>query len=193
MDKIETYIAKHTKWTDELSLLRKILLEANLEESIKWGAPVYMFENKNIIGIGAFKNHCALWFFKGAMLEDPKNLLFNAQKDKTKLLRQYRISTDSDINIPYLKKLIQSAIHIEKSGVIIPKAPPKKVSIPDLLLDKMDEDLELRTAFSQFTPSKQREFCEYIEQAKRMNTKISRLQKIILLIKSGKSLYQKYM
>ncbi|MFZ0490545.1 MAG: DUF1801 domain-containing protein, partial [Salegentibacter sp.] len=63
----EEYIAKHQKWDEELNILREMLLSTELGESIKWGAPVYTLNNKNVVGLGAFKNHCGLWFFNGAL------------------------------------------------------------------------------------------------------------------------------
>ena len=34
-------------------------------EELKWGLPCYTFQNKNIVIIQAFKEYCALLFFKG--------------------------------------------------------------------------------------------------------------------------------
>ena len=68
MDKIINYIEKKQQWKLELELLRKVVLACDLEETIKWGAPVYMSNGKNILGLSAFKNYVGLWFFQGLSL-----------------------------------------------------------------------------------------------------------------------------
>ncbi len=64
-------------WKDELIQLRKILNSTKLEETVKWGGPCYTFDRKNVVGMGAFKSYCGLWFFQGDLLSDPKKVLIN--------------------------------------------------------------------------------------------------------------------
>ena len=49
-DPIGEYIARHSKWHKELSCLRKILNASELEEAVKWGAPIYTIAGKNHTG-----------------------------------------------------------------------------------------------------------------------------------------------
>ena len=76
---VDQYIETHPSWEQELLFLREILQNTELEECIKWGAPVYALDGKNVVGMAAFKNHCALWFFNGALLKENTALLYNAQ------------------------------------------------------------------------------------------------------------------
>ena len=62
-------------WREELQKLRAIMLASGLKEERKWGVPCYTFQNSNIALISAFKASCALSFFKGALLDDPKGIL----------------------------------------------------------------------------------------------------------------------
>jgi len=95
---VDTYIAKIKKYGDILSLLRKVLELTPLCETVKWGMPTYTFDNKNLIGIGAFKNHVSIWFFQGALLKDKYQLLLNRQKGKTKAMRQIHFKTIDEID-----------------------------------------------------------------------------------------------
>ncbi len=36
-----------------------------LEESMRWGMPAFLYKGKIVCGIAGFKEHCALWFWKG--------------------------------------------------------------------------------------------------------------------------------
>ena len=73
------YILNQNQWKPTLILLRKILLSTGLEETIKWGFPVYTYQGKNLVGIGSFKSYAGLWFFQGALLTDKMKKLINAR------------------------------------------------------------------------------------------------------------------
>lgn len=79
---VDQYIAKKTKWSELLTLLREIIGASELEETIKWGVPTYTLDGKNIIGLGAFKSFAALWFFQGALLNDPLKVLEMHRKER---------------------------------------------------------------------------------------------------------------
>jgi uncharacterized protein YdeI (YjbR/CyaY-like superfamily) len=75
----------HTGWDDESALrekvaertgeLRKIVLDCDLVEELKWGKPCFTYQKKNVAIIIPLKDACALSFFKGALLKDPKHIL----------------------------------------------------------------------------------------------------------------------
>lgn len=112
----QEYIALFPKWAEQFKAIHKILEGTELTETIKWGAPCYTLKGKNLIGLVGFKNHCAIWFHKGALLEDKENVLINAQPGKTQMLRQLRYSESDEINTDLLKTYILESIEIEKSS-----------------------------------------------------------------------------
>ncbi|MFT4523455.1 MAG: hypothetical protein ACI8ZN_002408 [Bacteroidia bacterium] len=80
---------------EEISIARTIFLNAGLQEAIKRGAPAYTYNNKNIVGIAAFKGHLGIWFHQGSFLSDP-NKVFVAGSETTNLssihiLNSYRL------------------------------------------------------------------------------------------------------
>lgn len=188
---VEEYIGKNLDWEEEIRLLRNLLLSNGLEETIKWGAPVYMVEGKNVISIGAFKNHCALWFFNGALLKENTALLHNAQEDKTKAMRQIRFEKGEEINPGKIQDYVKEAIQNQKEGKTL-KPTPKPLVLPDELKEKFNNDPELNEAFKKLSSGKQREFANHVSEAKREATKQARLKKIIPMIKEGKGLHDKY-
>ena len=188
----EEYAEKHQKWKEQLQQLRELLLSTELEETIKWGAPTYVLNNKNVVGLGAFKNHCALWFFNGALFQQNTELLFNAQEEKTKALRQIRFKENDQLQLSVLKKYVEEAIQLQKAGKEIKPKKNKPLTIPSELKEAFQKDTELKSAFEKFTKGKQREFTEHIANAKREATRISRLQKCIPMINAGIGLNDKY-
>ncbi|CAL2084537.1 conserved hypothetical protein [Tenacibaculum sp. 190524A05c] len=192
-DKVTTYIVNQEKWAQELQLLRSFLLELDLVEDIKWGMPAYIYKNKNIIGISAFKNYFGMWFHQGVFLKDEKKLLINAQEGKTKAMRQWRFNSIDELDKKTLQEYVLEAMkNVELGKEIKPQRNKKPLIIPPHLLAVLDNNNQLKEKFESLSLTKKREFTEYISEAKREATKESRLQKIIPMIQSGIGLNDKY-
>ncbi|QYA25655.1 hypothetical protein G3I01_09060 [Gramella sp. MT6] len=189
---VEEYISCHSYWEEELRQLHEMILTTELESTIKWGAPVYTLEGKNVVGIGAFKNHLGLWFFNGALLMENIAMLINAQEGKTKALRQIKFEKGDKINTSRLLPYIQEAIQNQKEGIEIKPVKVKTLVIPPELSKALTMDKDLERCFNDLTPGKQREYAGHISEAKREVTRQSRLEKIIPMIKSGIGLNDKY-
>jgi uncharacterized protein YdeI (YjbR/CyaY-like superfamily) len=192
IESVDQYIQSHPRWSEILLELRKLLNSTVLKETIKWGGPVYTLDGKNLVGIGAFKNHSALWFFQGALLQDNTDLLINAQEGKTKALRQVRFEAGSKLDTQELLKYIDETINLHKLGKRIKPDLKKEIFIPSELSYYFESNSELKKAFSSLTHGKQREYAEYITEAKRDETKQKRIEKIIPMIKIGIGLNDKY-
>ena len=189
---VEQYIIGHPNWEKELKQLRELLFSTELQEEIKWGAPVYTLKNKNVVGIGAFKNHCSLWFFQGALLQEHTSLLENAQEGKTKALRQIRFSKGEEIPVSELRQYVLEAIRNHKEGKEIKPVKNIEVDIPEELAEAFAKDPALEVFFQELSPGRKREYCEYVASAKRQPTKLDRIEKIVSRIKNGEGLNDRY-
>ncbi len=188
---IPTYFDKHPNWHAELDYLRNLLLSTELVETLKWGIPTYTIDNKNVVGIGAFKTYVGLWFFQGVFLTDHAMKLINAQEGTTKGMRQWRFQSIEEMDASLILSYLTEAIQNQKDGKEI-KAEKKQVPMPKLLQKALKNDTQLRTAFEQLTSGKQKEFKQYITEAKREETKHKRLEKIMPMILSGTGLNDNY-
>ena len=184
---------KVNSWSEELEFLKSIIAKTELIETTKWGGCVYVLDNKNVIGIGGFKNYFTIWFFNGVFLKDEKKVLVNAQEGVTKSLRQWRFTSKDDIVEALVLDYIHEAIENEKQGKII-KTQNAGVTIemPEIFQNELDLDKNLAEAFLKFSPYKQKEFLEYIVEAKREETKRSRIEKIKPMILENIGLNDKY-
>lgn len=190
---VEEYIEINSHFGEALSLLRAIILKTELNESIKWSAPVYDLNGKNVVGLGAFKNHFGIWFFNGVFLKDEHKLLVNAQENKTKALRQMRFTSIDEIDKILVLAYVKEAIDNQKLGKEIkPNRTKKEVVIPDELNQVFKVKYDVNDSFKALTPGKQKEYCNYISDAKREATKQTRIEKIIPMILSGVGLHDKY-
>jgi uncharacterized protein YdeI (YjbR/CyaY-like superfamily) len=188
----DDYVQQHPKWKLQLETAQQVLKESVLEETIKWGAPCYTYKGKNLIGLAGFKNHCAIWFHKGSLLKDSAGAFENAQPGKTKLLRQLRFRESENINIPLLRAYIEEAIAIEELDIPLKKTKVRKIPVPPELKAVLKTDAALNKSFRNLSPSCQRQYNEYITEAKRDATKQRRITKITEMILQGNGLHDTY-
>lgn len=193
VNSVEEYIETNSKWSEALSLLRSIIISTELEETLKWSIPTYTIKGKNVCGIGAFKDHFGIWFFNGVFLKDEHKILRNAQDGKTKAMRQLKFTSIGEVNKKVVLQYVMEAIENQKLGKEVkPDRSKKETLIPEELKKLFESNNELKSSFDSLTPYKQREYCEYIQTAKREATKQSRILKITPMILQGVGLHDKY-
>lgn len=187
--KVDFYFSKAKKWQEEMETLRMILLDCGLTEELKWGVPCYTFQKSNIVLIHAFKEYCALLFFKGALLNDAKGILI-AQTENTQAARQIRFTHVREIveMEATLKAYIYEAIQVEKAGLKVPYKTTTALPIPEEFKNKFGEIPSLKNAFDALTPGRQRAYILYFAAAKQSKTRASRIEKHIQQILNGNGL-----
>ncbi|NNK76426.1 MAG: hypothetical protein HKP42_10240 [Maribacter sp.] len=194
LEKLEAYFEEAHHFKEGIVTLRHLALKTSVTETVKWGSPVYTVDGKNVFWIARFKNHFGLGFFNGVFLKDPKKVLVNVQEGKTQAMRHWKFNSIDDIDRPVILAYINEAIENEIRGMCL--TPYKKknpsLNIPSLLKEALEENPKMKKAFTSLSPYKQRDYAEYISAAKQEKTKISRLEKIMPLIKQGKGLNDKY-
>ena len=189
---VDEYFASLETWQAELLRLREIMLDTGLTEALKWSIPNYHHGKKIVLGICGFKDHFGVWFHQGALLSDPQNVLSNAQEGKTKAMRQWRMKTKRDIKVRILKSYVNESIELIEQGVEIKSEPKGDVVVPPELSSVLLNNHLAHEKFKLFSPYKQREFAEYIQDAKRVETKQRRIEKILPMIVDGIGLNDKY-
>lgn len=187
--KVDFYFSKNEKWQEELEKLRMIVLNSGLTEELKWGVPSYMFQKNNIVLIHAFKEYCALLFFKGALLNDANCILIQQTKN-TQATRQIRFTNVREIikMEPILKDYIYEAIEVEKAGLKVDFKKTTAFVIPEEFQNKLDEFPALKIAFNGLTPGRQRAYILYFSAPKQSKTRMSRVEKCMKQIFGGKGL-----
>ena len=187
----EEYFQRVPHWLPVLQKIRAILQNTELTETMKWGMPVYTYNKKNIVGIGAFKDYVGIWFYQGVFLKDELGVLTNAQEGKTKAMRQWRFENIDKIDEEQVHAYVEEAIANQIAGLEV-KPEKKPLVIPKELQEALNNDAQLQYHFDTFTLGKKKEFANYISEAKREATRMNRLKKIKPLIMTGISLNDKY-
>lgn len=191
---IESYIASKEEWKEALLLLRKLVRSTSLDETLKWGMPVYTLDNKNVVGISAFKYYVGIWFYQGVFLTDSGYRLINAQEGVTKAMRQWRFTSLQEIqqNQKTILEYLEEAIRNQKEGKEIKPERNKALELPPELQSAFAKDPKLKEHFEALSLTNRRSHAEYIRSAKREETRKKRLEKVIPMIFEGIGLNDKY-
>lgn len=191
-DSVDHYMTSIQSFKHEAHLLRQIVLSTGLDECIKWSMPCYTAEGKNIVGLGVFKSYFGLWFFDGAEIDDKHNVLINAQTGKTRAMRQWRMTSADEIKPRIIKSYIKAARQVVADGKTLKPQKSKSLAVPPELQTALDSNNRLAKEFASLRPARQREFAEYIAEAKRIDTKLRRIEKITPMILENIGLHDQY-
>ncbi|WP_028103462.1 YdeI/OmpD-associated family protein [Pseudoduganella violaceinigra] len=177
------------KWHHEFEELRKIVLSTHLTEEQKWGCSCFTYNDQNVVLIHGFKEYCALLFFKGALMQDPEDILVQ-QTENVQAGRQLRFSDLKDIKkqAKTIKVYVQEAIEVEKSGAKVEYRKTEDFPMAEEFLQKLDEHPALAEAFYALTPGRQRGYLLHFAAAKQAKTRESRVEKCMPQILAGKGL-----
>ncbi len=187
--KVDGLLRKTKKWQEEFETLREIVLDSPLTEEVKWGQACYASDGRNIVLIHGFKEYCALLFFKGALLKDPKAILIQ-QTENVQSARQIRFTSVREIVAmkPILKAYIQEAIEVEEAGLKVKLKKTSEFKVPEEFQKQLDEKPALKKAFAALTPGRQRGYLFYFSAAKQSKTREARIEKCTPQILKGKGL-----
>ncbi|MBL0316141.1 MAG: YdeI/OmpD-associated family protein [Flavobacteriales bacterium] len=185
----DIFFQKKSKWHDEYNMLREIVMKCKLEEDFKWKHPCYTLDGDNVVLIHGFKEYCALLFFKGVLMKDPKALLIQ-QTENVQDRRQMRFTSADEITKQgkVIEAYLREAIAIEKSGAKVTFKKTTEFVVPEELSRQFKLDPAFRKAFESLTPGRQRGYLLYISSAKQSSTRESRIEKYYSHIMSGKGL-----
>jgi uncharacterized protein YdeI (YjbR/CyaY-like superfamily) len=175
------------KWQKETDELRKIASERRLSEEIKWGKRCFVFEKKNVAIVIPLKESCALSFFKGALLKDPKGMLQRIG-EHSQAGRWVKLTSVSEIAAvrSALKDCFGEAIELEKAGkkVVLKKA--SDYAVPQELQSRLDQDGVLKAAWEALTPGRRKSHIIHVSSAKQATTRAARVEKCGRMILSGR-------
>lgn len=162
-----------------------------VEETIKWGMPTFVHAGGILCGMAAFKAHCAFHFWKGSLIVDLKH--GTADEAMGQFGRVTRIADLPSKSV--LKGYVKKAVQLNEAGVkpARPKrAPRPPAAVPDDLAAALRRNQAARKTFEGFSPSQQREYVEWITEARREETRKSRLATTLEWLAEGKQRNWKY-
>jgi len=190
--RIDTYLAKAQPFARPILEKVRERVHAALpeaEESIKWSMPAYTVGGKIVAITAAFKAHAALNFWRGQELRgNDANAGAMGQFGKLK-------SVEDLPDDPELDRLIREAAELARSAPAPRKArhepKPAPVMHPDFAA-ALDKAPQAKKVLDEFPPSAQRDYLEWIAEAKQDATRQKRIATAIEWLAEGKRRNWKY-
>ncbi len=195
--KIDDYIYKAQPFAQPVlmhirNLVHKACPEA--EEKIKWSFPHFDYKGEMLCSMASFKQHCAFGFWKGSIMKDPDGIL---AKPKTAMGHLGQIKSLKDLpSDKIMLKYIRQAMQLNDEKIKLPArnklTSESEIEVPDILLKALKENKEANVCWQSFSKSHQKEYAEWIREAKTIETKNKRLATTIEWLKEGKDRNWKY-
>ncbi|HEU4722269.1 MAG TPA: YdeI/OmpD-associated family protein [Gemmatimonadaceae bacterium] len=190
--RVDAYIAKQAEFARPiLAHIREVVHAAcpEVKEEMKWSTPFFTYHG-NLCQMAAFKEHCAFGFWKGALV------VGRGSGEDDRAAGQFgRITSLKDL--PAKKELtafIKKAMQLNEEGVRVPKEKKSRppLPVPPELTAALAKNRKAREVFEAFSPSHKRDYCEWIGDAKREETKAARVAQAVEWIAEGKPRHWKY-
>jgi uncharacterized protein YdeI (YjbR/CyaY-like superfamily) len=190
--RVDAYIARSAPFARPiLAHLRAVVHAAvpEVEETIKWGFPHFQHEGM-LCSFASFRAHCAFGFWKARLL------LGDAASGGA--MGQFgRITALSDLpSRPALVKLVRKAAALNEAGVKVTRTPRRaarpEARVPADVAAALRGNARAKATFEAFSPSRRREYVEWIVEAKGADTRARRLATAVAWMAEGKSRNWKY-
>lgn len=198
--RIDAYIKNAAPFAQPiLKRLRELIHKAcpDVEETIKWSMASFDYKGP-FVSFAAFKQHCSFGFWKAGLMEDKHGYLQPIANQGGEAMGNFgRITSLKDLPpdkvvIDYIKQ----AKRLNDEGIKNPvrkSARRQQLEAPDYMLTAIQKNKRALKTFEDFGPSNQRDYVEWITEAKTEATRLKRLTQAIEWMAEGKPRNWKYM
>jgi uncharacterized protein YdeI (YjbR/CyaY-like superfamily) len=194
--RVDAYIAKSADFARPILKHLRQLVHATcpeVEETLKWGFPHFLHKGM-LCSMAAFKQHCTFGFWKRALLFDEKK---GGAKAEEGMGCFGRITSLADLPAEkVLTGYIREAVRLNDTGVKLPARPKakekKELAVPDYFLAALRKNEKALQTFENFSHSHQKEYVEWVTEAKRDATRQQRLDTALAWMAEGKPRHWKY-
>jgi uncharacterized protein YdeI (YjbR/CyaY-like superfamily) len=191
--RVDAYIEKSAEFARPILAHLRELVHATVPEvteEVKWGMPAFSYKGM-MVGFAAFKEHAALNFWK-------HKLIFGEDRPEDAMGSFGRITRLADLPPDdVLAGYLREAKRLNDEGVKAPRREKpaeerKEPAVPGDLLAALETSPAAMEHFEKFSPSKRRDYIEWITEAKSSATRKKRLDTAVEWIAEGKGRNWKY-
>jgi uncharacterized protein YdeI (YjbR/CyaY-like superfamily) len=178
--------------------LRKLVHKGcpEAEEAIKWNMPAFLFRNKILFSMAAFKAHCRFIFWRPEIAQLAGKEGKKADDDGAVVGRVTQLSdlpSDKDM-LRYIREARRLTEEGPTRGIMRRRTTTKpELTVPPDLAAALAKDKAAQKTFDGFSPSHRREYVEWISEAKRVETRKKRVDTAVAWLAEGKPRDWKYM
>jgi uncharacterized protein YdeI (YjbR/CyaY-like superfamily) len=196
---VDAYIASAAPFARPILLhLRTLIHKAvpDVEEAIKWSMPFFMVDDIILANMAAFKEHCSLRVWKEDVGEARKA---GAEASDKGMGDFGKVRSPKDLpDDKTLKSLLVAAAEKIRNGERTKnwegrqKKERPQTEIPEALAAAIKKNKVVAKQFAAMSPSSQRDYSEWIAEAKREETREKRVATAVEWIAEGKRRNWKY-
>lgn len=183
-------MAYRERWQAEIAELQRILSGFDLRQERKWGKPCYTIDGKNVVIVQGFKEYCALGFFQGALLKDPKKILVQLGQVQAARVMKFTSVKEIATKAAIIKTYLREAVAAAKAGMKV-ETEPRAFPVPEELKEKFRDDPRFKRAFEALTPGRQRGYLYHFAGAKQSQTRTARIEKAMPAIFAGRGFLER--
>lgn len=194
--RIDAYIAKQRDFAKPILIhIRDIVHAAcpDVQETLKWSSPHFDYRGGMMCAMAAFKEHAIFGFWKGALIDGVSP---NRNNGGEAMGNFGRLTSVKDLpSRREMMSLVKQAMRLNDEGTSVPrpkKAPKPEATVSGALAAALDQNQRAAGQFEKFSPSQRREYIEWIDDAKRDDTRLKRIAQAIEWIADGKGRNWKY-
>jgi uncharacterized protein YdeI (YjbR/CyaY-like superfamily) len=191
-ERIDAYIAKAQPFARPI--LEKVRQRVHavipdVEEAMKWSMPAYTLGGKLVLITAAFKAHAALNFWRGQELGGA-DVNADSMGQFGKITSLEDLPADAELD-----RLIRNAAELSKSAPAPRKAKHEPKPAPEIhpdFAEALAKAPKSKATLEGFPPSAQRDYFEWISEAKQESTRQKRIATALEWLAEGKRRHWKY-
>ena len=190
--RIDAYIAKAQPFARPILERVRERVHAvvpGVEEAMKWSAPGFTLDGKILLMMAAFKQHAALNFWRGQEIGDGQQKA-GAMGQFGRLTSVEQLPPDGELD-----SLIREAAALARTAPAPRKTKHEPKPAPELHPDfaaALAKAPAAKTTLDGFPPSAQREYLEWVSEAKQDSTRAKRIADAVQWLGEGKRRHWKY-
>ena len=189
--RIDAYIAKAAPFAQPI--LRHVrervhAVAPEAEETLKWSMPSFTVDGKILMGMAAFKAHATVGFWRG------QEMGIDASKDAMGQLGKLTAVDDLPPDAE-LDAMIRKGVELARTAPAPRKAKHEPKPPPTMHPDfatALAANAKAKAALDGFPPSAQRDYLEWISEAKQEATRAKRIADAVQWLSEGKRRHWKY-
>jgi len=190
--RIDAYIAKAAPFAQPILNEVRARVHAScpdVVETIKWGKPAFEHHGPMAF-LAAFKEHCAFGFWNGERIVGASAESKGTFGNFGRLTRVADLPSKSEF-----AKYVKAAMKLNEEGVKVQRSksrPKTPVEPHPELQAALAKNKRAAAGLSELAPGQQREYLEWIAEAKRDETRARRIEQALEWLAEGKTRNWKY-
>jgi uncharacterized protein YdeI (YjbR/CyaY-like superfamily) len=190
-ERVDAYIARQADFARPiLEHLREAVHAAcpECEEAIKWGMPAFLYKDKQLAGMAAFKAHATFGFWQRSG--------DRGAESKPGAMGDFgRLTSLADLpDEGTFADLVRKNMALIDTGAktVRNKTPKPPIDMPEDLAAALAVSPAAQATFDAFPPGCRREYLEWVTEAKRPETRARRIGQAVEMMAQGKRRNWKY-